>query len=618
MRLLDKIQEIKDRYGQQAEDIISNGLGMVKVGKKYRCPNAYAHKNMDKDPSMSWDRNALQFYCFACGHKVDLYGYYREHLNYTHQEVTVELLGETDYRKTSIQQNRDKFTTEVTKVGPINQECIDYIKLRGITEETIEYFKLGTYKGSIAFPYYKYEAPIGYKTRKPLKNPGKPKMMSITGSKPYLYNSQNVGEGPELIICEGEFDAMIIHQCGYENVVSVGAGANSLNTIITQAEGYLKKFNSLIIVSDNDRAGTDMDKYFVEKFGSKAKLIDKKLYNRNDINEEYIISGEKKVIDLIESARFRIEGRWDLDKEPYQGVKPTSGRYVPTGLPSIDYALNDLVPGFTTLITGRSNEGKSTLVRQVIVNAIDKGNKVYLMNGEENKNNVVNKIYQCIIGNDKNKYDLVRVNKRYKKEPKQEVLKKLRRWHKGKLVLFNKGDSELKTIEELTGMLEMEIKLNNFNLVVIDNLMSILSVQASEKYEQQADFMQRLHDLADSYNTHVVLVLHPNKTYRKGQDMDMEQISGTSDLYNKADNILAVSKESDEDKRAEGIHGKIAILKNRDFPNIIDIETHYHEDTGLLLEIEPDTRDILAYVFNIDDGRPEEGFQPVVSEDCPF
>lgn len=615
---MDKIQEIKDKYGQEAENIIADGLGMVKVGKKYRCPNPYAHKNMDRDPSMSWDPNALQFYCFGCDHKIDLYGYYREHLNYTHQEIVRDLLGVEEYKNTPIKTNRDKFSIEAKKVQEISKECIDYIKLRGITEETINKFKLGTYKGAIAFPYYKYETPIGYKTRKPLKNPGKPKMMSIAGSKPYLYNRQNINKDrTELIVCEGEFDAMVIDQVGYTNVVSVGAGANSLATLLEQAKGFLNEFDSLIIVSDNDTAGQDMDKKFIEEFGHKAKLIDKKLYERNDVNEEYVVNGKEKIVELIESARFRIEGRWDLDKNPYESVAPKSGKYVPTGLPSIDYALNDLVPGFTTLITGRSNEGKSTFVRQVIANAIDKDNKVYLMNGEENKNNVVNSLYQCVIGNDEKNYDLVKINKRYKKEPKKEVLKKLRKWHEGKLVLFNKGDSNLKTIQELTDMLEMEIKLNEYNLVVIDNLMSILSVQASEKYEQQADFMQRLHDLADSYSTHIVLVLHPNKTYRKGDDMDMEQISGTSDLYNKADNIIAVGKEHDEDRRQLGIDGSVSVLKNRDFPDIVKVETHFDEETRLLLEIEEGTNSIMGYTFGWDYSIPEE-FSFVTNEDCPF
>ena len=189
---MDQIQEIKQKYGSQAESIISSGLNLQKKGKKYHCPNHLAHKRGDKDPSMSWDNNALQFYCFACGHKIDLYGYYKEHLNYTHQEIVIELLGETEYKDTSIKKNRDIFIEEAKKVQAITKECIDYIKLRGLTEETITKFNLGTYQGSIAFPYYKYETPIGYKTRKPLKNPGKPKMMSIKGSKPYLFNAQNI------------------------------------------------------------------------------------------------------------------------------------------------------------------------------------------------------------------------------------------------------------------------------------------------------------------------------------------------------------------------------------------------------------------------------------------
>lgn len=618
MAILDQIQEIKEKYGQQSESIISSGLNLVKVGKKYRCPNVYAHKNGDRDPSMSWDPNAKQFYCFGCGMKIDLYGYYRDHLNYTHEEVTRELLGEDDYKNTSIQKNRDTFTEEVKKVQPINQQCIDYIKLRGIEEETIRKFNLGTYQGEIAFPYYKYETVIGYKLRKPLKDPGKPKMKSITGSKPFLYNIQNVEDETELVICEGEFDCMIIYQCGYKNVVSVGAGANSLSTLVAQAKEYLDKFINLIIVSDNDEAGQNMDKLFLNQFGQKVKLIDKKLYQRKDINEEYIINGKEKVIELIESARFKIEGRRDLEKTPYKGLQSKTGCYIPTGLPLIDYGLNDLAPGATTLITGRSNGGKSTLVRQIVANAIDKDNKIYLMSGEGDPETFLNEMYQSVVGRDKKYYDTIKINKRYRKEPKKEILEKLKQWHYKKLVMFNKGDSKLKTINELIGMLEMEIKINNYNLVVIDNLMSILSVQASEKYEQQADFMQRLCDLAKAYSTHIILVLHPNKTYKKGEDMDFEQISGTSDLYNKADNIITVIREYKEEEIDKGVHGKVAVLKNRYFKDLPKVEIHFDEETGLLLEIQKGS--IIGYNFKWDSdvSATPEGFQLVLGEDCPF
>lgn len=595
---MEQIQEIKQKYGQEAEEIISSGLGMVKKGKKYHCPNTFAHKHGDKDPSMSWDSKRFQFYCFACGMKIDIYGYYKDHLNYTHDEVVRELLGVDNYKDTSMQKSRDTFYSESKKVADITEECIKYIKSRGIKEETIKQFNLCSYKNAIAFPYYKFDTVVGYKTRKPLKDPEKPKMLNITGSKPYLFNAQNIDlENKELIICEGEFDCMIIYQCEFTNVVSVGAGANSLAALIEQAKDFLENFESIIVISDNDKAGEEMDRKMVELLGDKVKLIDKRLYTMNDVNEEYYKGGSSKIAELIDSARFKIEGRRDLDKEPYKGLMQCKGNYVPTGIKSIDFALNDLAPKCVTLITGRSNGGKTTFVKQVIANAIDKSNKVYLMNGENDAEMLINEIYQLVIGKDENCYNWIKINKRKRKEPKKEVLRKLQEWHKSKFYLFNKGESKLKTIDELLAMIEIEIKFNQYDLIVIDNLMSILSVKAAEKYEQQADFVQKLCDLSKNYNTHIILVLHPNKTYNKGSDMDFEQISGSSDIYNKADNIIAVIREYESEKIEEGINGYLQVLKNRYYGELPKVETYFDKDTGLLLEID-EQRNILAYNLN--------------------
>lgn len=620
---MDKIQEVKEKYGGQAENIIASGLGLEQKGKKYRCPNTYAHNNGDKDPSMSWDNKALQFYCFGCGMKIDLYGYYREHLNYNHREIISDLLSIDDYSKSSIKTTRDEFSIESKKVKEISESCIDYIKTRGIEESTIRKFNLGTYKDSIAFPYYKYEAVVGYKTRKPLKDPGKPKMLSVTGSKPYLFNAQNVDlNNKELVLCEGEFDCMIIYQSGITNVVSVGAGANSVESLIEQAEDFLKNFENIIVVSDNDEAGSNMDKKLVDLLGSKIKLIDKKLYTYKDVNEEYFKFGKEKVLEIIDSARFKIEGRRDLEKIPYKGLTQQEGRYIPTGIGRIDYALNDLAPKTLTLVTGRSNGGKTTFVKQVIANAIDEGNKVYLMNGENDTDFLLNEMYQLVIGRDEKHYDKIKLNKRTRKEPKSEVLKKLQQWHREKLYIFNKGESKLKTASELIEMLEIEIKFNQYDLIVIDNLMSILSVNSLEKNEQQADFVQKLADLSKLYSCHIALVLHPNKTYMKGTDPDFEQISGSSDIYNKADNIIWVTREYEEEKISEGINGYLEVLKNRYYGDLVKVETYWDKETGLLLERD-DSGSVLAYTFGALRGEVQldSDFKEVILEtakDCPF
>lgn len=593
---MNRIEELKQKYGQEAEQIISSGLNLIPKGKKYRCINTLAHKHGDRNPSMSWDKKLFRFHCFTCGMNIDIYGYYRDHLNYTHNEIVEELLDVKTYKEAEIQRSRDNFVEESKKVIKINDECISYIKTRGIAEETIRKFNIGTYRNQIAFPYYKYESVVGYKLRKPVQDPGKPKMTNIVGSKPFLFNIQNVDiDNPELILCEGEFDCMVIYQCGFTNVVSVGAGANSLKSILEQAKDFINKFKSLIIVSDNDEAGQNMDKTMAELLGDKVKLIDKKLYTSKDINEEYLIHGKDKIIELIESARFKVEGIRDLDKDPYKGLNKVDGKYIPTGIKSIDYALNDLAPNCVTLITGRSNCGKTTFVKQIIANAIDKKNKIYWMNGENDSEMLINELYQVVIGNDNKYYNEIKINKRNRKEPKPKVLDELKKWHEKKLYLFNKGESRLKTIEELTNMLEMQIKFNKYDLIVIDNLMSILSFKSAEKYEQQADFMQRICDLAKLYKTHIILVLHPNKTYKVGSDMDFEQISGSSDLYNKADNIIVVAREYNKDNIKNNINGHLNIIKNRYYPELTKVDVYFQKETGLLLEIE--SNKALAYRF---------------------
>ena len=173
-------------------------------------------------------------------------------------------------------------------------------------------------------------------------------------------------------------------------------------------------------------------------------------------------------------------------------------------------------------------------------------------------------------------------------------------------------------------MIEYEVKLNKHDLIVIDNLMSILSASAIEKMEKQAEFMQRCVNLSKAYRVHIILVLHPNKTYQKGADMDIEQISGNMDLGNKADNIISVIRYDDEIKKTQGINGKIMLIKNRYYPDLVSCNTYFDKETGQLAEIRGS--DYILYKFNWKQylpGYEQEhitGFSEVegTDEPCPF
>ena len=122
-----------------------------------------------------------------------------------------------------------------------------------------------------------------------------------------------------------------------------------------------------------------------------------------------------------------VEGKRDLDKVPYKGITKLRGSYISTGIPSLDYAMNDLAPGCVTLITGRMNAGKSVFVKQIIANAISKNNKVFSISGEGDQELSINALYECVIGRDKRFFDTVKINKRYHKEPKEYVLNALKK-----------------------------------------------------------------------------------------------------------------------------------------------------------------------------------------------
>ena len=217
-----------------------------------------------------------------------------------------------------------------------------------------------------------------------------------------------------------------------------------------------------------------------------------------------------------------------------------------------------------TLVAGRSNGGKTTFCTQVKVNAIDKGFKVFEVSGEGLTDIMLNKFYKAIIGSDSKHYDIKKINRKHIKEPKKETLDALKLWHKGKYKMFNKGESKLKSLDQLFSVIEAEVKENKHDLIILDNLMSLLSVnKSSDKLEKQAEFVQKCCDFSKMFNCHIIIVLHPNKTYKKGETMDFEQIAGTSDISNKADNIIAIVRNTEEEKAETGVSGRIELLKNR-------------------------------------------------------
>jgi DNA primase len=159
----------------------------------------------------------------------------------------------------TLEERRTNFMTEVkSKWQHLSEEQQAYIVGRGISIETAKKMKLGNYDGGIALPYRKNGTLTGVKIRTLNTKAQGNRMKSITGSKFFFFNYDNIDFDLPVIICEGEFDCMTLVELGY-NAISVGCGANSLNALFEQSESFFSRVNEFIIMADNDENGKNME-----------------------------------------------------------------------------------------------------------------------------------------------------------------------------------------------------------------------------------------------------------------------------------------------------------------------------------------------------------------------
>lgn len=139
--------------------------------------------------------------------------------------------------------------------------ALDYMRGRGLTDETLKYFQVGYSPPRILPAPYKSRPEMVVVPMHDVKgNPVGVVGRSIEGK--IFKNSKNLPksqtawnihrakrEGETVIICESTFDAMRIHQAGYPNVVAL-LGGHASPEILEQLNRH---FSRIVIMSDFDK-----------------------------------------------------------------------------------------------------------------------------------------------------------------------------------------------------------------------------------------------------------------------------------------------------------------------------------------------------------------------------
>lgn len=530
------IDGLVEEYGELGLQEIKTDLGITSL-KSIRCA---FNDHDDKNPSMGLIKGTYKLWCQGCQRQYDIINHYEEHSGMTKFEAINSIKEKLGY---NFEINETNIKQRVKEEKKQNDTLIGLKKIFeaiGISQETIIDNKIDLYHKNgrkyIGVTYndlegqfksYQYIDPFTLKQK-------------MKGQENLLYNYENIKDKEKIIICFDLMDYLTLYDLGYRNICSKSTKGNGF---VANYYDELKKHKEIKLIF-----GDAISEYTFEGI---AKRIGEEVvkYSRikgyENVNEASMCGEDVK--SYIDKAQYmQIKDMINFDE--IELTDQTSPYYIPTGFRGIDYHLNDLRAGELTVIGGKDNSGKSTILAQIISSIIDNGEKVFSYCGELTIQKYKRWIYSQVIGKDKNAYNYIQDNKRKIKKYKPAVLEVMSDWHKNKLYIYNNMEVGTGHTAIFKKMVQMH-KRHGIKVFVIDNLSSIISVNDNGKYTAEGNFVKELCKIKNKYGLHIILVTHPNKANSdNNKTLETNSISGNKNITNLADNVIILMRiyENDE------------------------------------------------------------------------
>lgn len=170
----------------------------------------------------------------------------------------------------------------------------EYLISRGIHPEVAHFAKWEKVGEQYRIPYFSaLGVEVGHRWHNPHAGENEPRYMSVTGSKNHLYLVENVIY-PQVLICEGEVDALSALSAGLKAVGSIGVGGFNL------AWSYLMEHcDDVVIAFDNDKTGKQRGLQLAQKLTNLPVRVLHPPDKGSDINSMLNKYGPKTVHDYF-------------------------------------------------------------------------------------------------------------------------------------------------------------------------------------------------------------------------------------------------------------------------------------------------------------------------------
>jgi twinkle protein len=424
-------------------------------------------------------------------------------------------------------------------------------KERGITQKTLidfnitegpEYMpQLQKEVNTIQFNYFRNGELINIKYRDGLKN-----FKLFKDGELIFYNLDSIKDCDEVIVCEGEIDALTIAQAYKKNVVSIpnGAGLNKINLdYLDNCISYFANKKKIYLATDNDAPGRNLQEQLADRLG-KERCYKVTFKDCKDANECLVKYGPQSIIEsFADKKEFPLEGVYTIS-DYSDAIDDIYEHGLPKGSKTMMGNLNKLLSfhkGYITTITGIPNQGKSDCLDQITLQLSLTSDWKGAFYSPENKPTSlhITKLARKLIGKD------WWGNQRISKD---EI--KLAKEYLDERFFFIKPESNFTLDSILKHVRELVVR-KGIDYFVIDAWNKLEHKYGGDENKYIGECLDKLGTFCENNNIHLFLVAHPRKMtkdkFGKYEVPNLYDISGSANFFNKSDNGICVYRDYDNE-----------------------------------------------------------------------
>lgn len=452
----------------------------------------------------------------------------------------------------------------------IKNNVEEYLAGRKLLPDTAKAFGVsGDSEGNIVFPYYKdhkafEEGNVTFQKQRPARKLERAEAAELTKEEgtPILFGMHLCDPSKGVLrFFEDEFECMAAYQASGGNCVAVPHGDSDFSWN-KPCEDFVSGFRRAAVITSNTNLGRKLALEISRKITIPADMPDMKLYKKHKtLSAALYKEGASIVSDIINSAKPEpIPGLIDISKIPLVSIRKTP--CIMTGIPDLDHATGGFRFGCVYVWTGKTGEGKSTFLSQMMLEAIEQNYNVFAYSGELDKDDFKRNMYAQASG--EQYLDIFTNKKTGRKEGDliPEVVERIDKWITGRFWLYDRTIVGAHEPEKLLKIMEEAYRAYDCRVFLVDNMMTVRTQEKGrDSYEMEAEFMSKLCQLAMKFGILIHLVIHPRKTDGRPVVYN-DDIGGSSKNANLASAVFSVRKVNNSESK-KGENAAFTCLKGR-------------------------------------------------------